>query len=143
MAHPEVEIFWPSSLPAAPALEGQDALREAGVPTTCMLRPTRRGAADIVLVLVTTAVLQPFLSTLFQLLAEEAHKGLKTFVDRLLVGRSEGAEAPEGVVFESATGGRVTFTADLPERAYEQAVRLDARGDRWIWDSRRAMWTPA
>nr|WSX49506.1 hypothetical protein OG409_11420 [Streptomyces sp. NBC_00974] len=143
MAHPEVEIFWPSSLPAAPALEGRDALRVAGVPATCMLRPTRRGAADVALVLVTTAVLQPFLSTLFQHLAEEAHKGLQAFVDRLLGDRSEGAETPEAVVFESATGGRVTFGADLPARAYEQAVRLDACGDRWIWDSRRSMWTPA
>ncbi|RKT07220.1 hypothetical protein BX286_5275 [Streptomyces sp. 3211.6] len=143
MARPEVEIFWPSSLPADPALEGQDALREAGVPTTCMLRPTRRGAGEVVTVLVTTAVMQPFLSTLFQLLAKEAHTGLKTFVDRLLGGHSEGEHAPEGVVFESATGGRVTFSAGLPERAYEQAVHLDAYGDRWIWDSRRSMWTPA
>ncbi|MFD7625908.1 hypothetical protein ACFV7Q_07660 [Streptomyces sp. NPDC059851] len=143
MADPEVEIFWPSSLPSAPALEQQDVLREAGVTATCMLRPIRRGAADAVLVLVTSAVLEPFLSTLFARLAEQAHKGLKAFVDGLLRGRPDGAEAPEGVIVESATGGRVTFTADLPEQAYEQAVGLEACGDRWTWDSRRAIWTPA
>ncbi|MFF4446052.1 hypothetical protein [Streptomyces sp. NPDC001502] len=143
MADPEVEIFWPSSLPSTPALEQRDALREAGVTATCLLRPTRRGAADAVLVLLTSAVLEPFLSALFQRLAEEAHKGLKAFVDGLLRDGRDGAVPPEGVVVESATGGRVTFTADLPEQAYEQAVGLEACGDRWIWDSRRAMWTPA
>ncbi|MER7467010.1 hypothetical protein [Streptomyces sp. NPDC097981] len=143
MANPEVEIFWPSSLPSTPALEGQDLLLGAGVTSTCMLRPTRRGANDVVLVLVTGAVLEPFLSTLFQRLADESHKGLKAFVDRLLRGGPEAEQTPEGVVVESASGGQVTFTADLPDQAYEKAVLLDACGDRWIWDPRRAMWTPA
>lgn len=100
------------------------------------------GAADAVLVLVTSAVLEPFLSALFGRLAEEAHKALKAFVDGLLSG-GDGAQAPGGVVVESGAGGRVTFTADLPDQAYEQAVGLEACGDRWVWDSRRAMWTPA
>ncbi|MFD8885423.1 hypothetical protein ACFV0H_23315 [Streptomyces erythrochromogenes] len=142
MTHSEVEIYWPAALPSTPALEQRDVLRDAGVSATCLLRPTRRGAADAVLVLVTSAVLEPFLSALFGRLAEEAHKALKAFVDGLLSG-GDGAQAPGGVVVESGAGGRVTFTADLPDQAYEQAVGLEACGDRWVWDSRRAMWTPA
>ncbi|WP_031151086.1 hypothetical protein [Streptomyces erythrochromogenes] len=142
MTHSEVEIYWPAALPSTPALEQRDVLRDAGVSATCLLRPTRRGAADAVLVLVTSAVLEPFLSALFGRLAEEAHKALKAFVDGLLSG-GDGAQAPGGVVLESGAGGRVTFTADLPDQAYEQAVGLEACGDRWVWDSRRAMWTPA
>ncbi|MFC9584280.1 hypothetical protein ACFVJ8_15825 [Streptomyces yangpuensis] len=142
MTHSEVEIYWPAALPSTPALEQRDVLRDAGVSAACLLRPTRRGAADAVLVLVTSAVLEPFLSALFGRLAEEAHKALKAFVDGLLSG-GDGAQAPGGVVVESGAGGRVTFTADLPDQAYEQAVGLEACGDRWVWDSRRAMWTPA
>lgn len=142
MTDVEVEILWPSALPSHPAQEGQDLLREAGIDTTCMLLPTRRGAADIVLVLVTTAVLEPFLRTLFQKLAEEAHAGLKKFTERLLKPPAEGVPAPQSLVFEMSTGGRVTFTTDLPEQAYQQAVGLDARDGRWTWDSRNTMWVP-
>lgn len=138
-----VEIRWPSSLPPNPAEEGQDLLREAGVDTRCMLLPTRRGAADVVLVLVMTAVLDPFLRTLFQKVAEEAHKGLQAFTDRLFEPAGQGTPAPQGVVFEVPAGGRVTFTPDLPEGAYEQAVGLDVRDQRWDWDSRNAMWVPS
>ncbi|MFC4502251.1 MULTISPECIES: hypothetical protein [Streptomyces] len=139
----KVEILWPLSLPANPAEEGQDLLRATGIDTTCMLLPTRRGAADVVLVLVTTAVMEPFLRTIFQKLAEEAHRGLKAFTDRLLKPTADGTQAPESVVFEMSTGGRVTFTTDLPERAYEQAVGLDARNENWTWDSRHTMWVPS
>lgn len=138
----EVEILWPSSLPSLPAEKEQDLLRGAGIDTTCMLRPTRRGAADIVLVLVTTVVMEPFLRTLFQTLAEEAHAGLKAFTERLFKPASEEASAPQCVVFEMQTGGRVTFTQGLPQQAYEQAVGLDARNDKWTWDSRNATWVP-
>ncbi|MFI5792188.1 hypothetical protein [Streptomyces sp. NPDC051677] len=143
MTHPEVEILWPSSLPSSPAEEGQDLLRVAGIETTCMLLPPRRGAADMVLVLVTTAVAEPFLRTIFQKLAEDAHRGLKAFTDRLLNPPADGTSAPQSVVFEMSTGGRVTFTRDIPEGAYEQAVGLDAREGNWTWDSRHTMWVPS
>ncbi|MFJ7332727.1 hypothetical protein ACIQU3_30255 [Streptomyces sp. NPDC101110] len=142
MTDPEVEIFWPSSLPADPATEAQGLLHEAGIHTTCMLRPARRGAADVVLVLVTTAVLEPFLRTLFQGLAEEAHRGLRKFVDRLLAGPSKGRQAPEELVIQVSEGGRITFTTGLPDQAYQQAVDLDARDGRWAWDAQRVMWVP-
>ncbi|MET9907369.1 hypothetical protein ABZZ74_11150 [Streptomyces sp. NPDC006476] len=142
MTDVEVEILWPSALPSRPAEEGQDLLRAAGVDTTCMLLPTRRGAADVVLVLVTTGALEPFLRTLFRKFAEEAHAALKTFTQRLLRPSAEGGPAPRGLVFEMPTGGRVTFTPDLPEQAYKQAVDLDARDGRWAWDSRNTMWVP-
>ncbi|GAA2409010.1 hypothetical protein [Streptomyces coeruleofuscus] len=142
MTGPAVEILWPSSLPSDPAEEGQDLLRDAGVDTQCMLVPTRRGAAEVVLVLVMTAVLDPFLRSLFQKVAEDAHKGLKAFTDRLFATR-QGTPAPQGVVFEVPAGGRVTFTPDLPVGAYEQAVGLDVRDQRWSWDSRTAMWVPS
>ncbi|GHI09904.1 hypothetical protein AQI88_15690 [Streptomyces cellostaticus] len=143
MTDPEIEIFWPSSLPTTSATEAQDFLRQAGIDSSCMLVPPRRGAVDVVLVLVSSAVLEPFLSTLFQRVAEETHQGLRTFVDRLIRRRSEDAPAPKSVVFELPTGGRVTFTHSLPEEAYKQAMGLDARDARWTWDSQRAIWTPA
>ncbi|MEU3887763.1 hypothetical protein [Streptomyces sp. NPDC029041] len=144
MTVPAVEILWPSSLPSDPAEEGQDLLREAGVDTRCMLLPTRRGAAEVVLVLVMTAVLDPFLRTVFQKVAEDAHRGLKAFTDRLFSpAAGQGAPAPQGVVFEVPEGGRVTFTPDLPVGAYEQAVGLDVRDQRWSWDARAAMWVPS
>ncbi|MEU0105886.1 hypothetical protein ABZ313_11035 [Streptomyces sp. NPDC006251] len=142
MTDPEVEIFWPSSFPSDPAAEAQGLLREAGIHTTYMLRPTRRGPSDVVLVLVTTAALEPFLRTLFQEIAVEAHKGLKIFVDRLLARRSKEQPTPENLVFQVPTGGRITFTTELPEQAYQQAVDLDARDGRWAWDPQRAMWVP-
>ncbi|MFD8233502.1 hypothetical protein ACFV20_16675 [Streptomyces sp. NPDC059696] len=142
MTVPAVEILWPSSLPSDPAEEGQELLREAGVETRCMLLPTRRGAAEVVMVLVMTAVLDPFLRTLFQKVAEDAHKGLKAFTDRLFASSGHEAPAPEGVVFETPAGGRVTFTPGLPPGAYQQAVGLDVRDQRWTWDSRAAMWVP-
>lgn len=138
-----VEILWPSSLPSDPVEEGQDLLREAGVDTRCMLLPTRRGAVDVVLVLVMTAALDPFLRTLFQKVAEEAYKGLQAFTDRLFERAEQGTPAPQGVVFEVPAGGRVTFTPDLPEGAYKQAVGLDVRDQRWAWDSRNAVWVPS
>ena len=143
MTDPQVEIFWPSSLPTTSAAEGQDLLRQAGIDSRFMLMPTRRAPVDVVLVLVTSAVLEPFLSTLFQRLAEETHQGLRAFVDRLLRRPSEDAQAPESVVFELPTGGRVTFTHGLPDEAYKQAVGLDARDARWTWDPHSALWTPA
>ncbi|BBC28900.1 hypothetical protein SGFS_001910 [Streptomyces graminofaciens] len=142
MTDHEVEIRWPSALPSSPAEEGQDLLRAAGIDAACLLLPTRRGAADIVLVLVTTAVAEPFLRTIFEKLAVDAHNGLKQFTDRLLKRTSDGTPAPQSVVFEMSAGGRVTFTSDVPERAYEQAVALDARGESWTWDSRHTMWVP-
>jgi hypothetical protein len=142
MTDPEVEIFWPSSLPSDPAEEAQGLLREAGIHSTCMLRPTRRGPTEVVLVLVTTAVLEPFLRTLFQGIAEDAYKGLKMFADRLLARRSKEQPTPKDLVFQVSTGGRITFTTDLPEQAYQQAVDLDARDGRWAWDSQRVMWVP-
>ncbi|MDQ0683485.1 MULTISPECIES: hypothetical protein [Streptomyces] len=143
MTDPEVEILWPSSLPSSPAEEGQDVLRAAGIDADCMLLPTRRGAADIVLVLLTTAVMEPFLRTVFQKLAEDAHQGLKAFTDRLLKPTSDATPAPQCVVYELPTGGRVTFTGDVPDQGYEQAVGLDARNENWTWDSRHAMWVPS
>ncbi|MEU3484178.1 hypothetical protein [Streptomyces massasporeus] len=142
MTEPEVEIFWPSSLPPDPATEAQDLLHEAGIHSTCMLRPTRRGVADVVLVLVTTAVLEPFLRTLFQGIAEEAHKGLRMFVDRLLVRPSQNQQTPDEAVIQVSTGGRITFTTGLPDQAFQQAVDLDARDGRWVWDAQRVMWVP-
>ncbi|MFM9592936.1 hypothetical protein ACKI1J_28480 [Streptomyces scabiei] len=130
-------------MPSEPAEEGQDLLREAGVDTRCMLLPTRRGAADVVLVLVMTAVLDPFLRTVFQKVAEEAYRGLQAFTARLFESAGQGTPAPRGVVFEVPEGGRVTFTPDLPEGAYQQAVGLDVRDQRWAWDARNAMWVPS
>ncbi|ANP52833.1 hypothetical protein J2Z21_000376 [Streptomyces griseochromogenes] len=143
MADPEVEIFWPASLPTTGAAQGQELLRQAGIDSECLLMPTRRGAVDVVQVLVTSAVLEPFLHTLFQRVAEETHHGLRAFVDRLLRRPPEDSTAPTSVVFELPTGGRVTFTDGLPEEAYKQAVGLDARNARWTWDPQRALWTPA
>ncbi|MEU6138999.1 hypothetical protein ABZ848_01395 [Streptomyces sp. NPDC047081] len=142
MTDVEVEIFWPSALPSHPAEEGQDLLRAAGIDTTCMLVPTRRGTSEFVHVLVMTAALEPFLRTLFRKFAEEAHVGLKKFTQRLLKPAAEEGPAPRGLVFEMPTGGRVTFTPDLPEQAYKQAVGLDARDGRWTWDASSAMWVP-
>ncbi|WP_406837071.1 hypothetical protein ACICHK_13420 [Streptomyces sp. AHU1] len=142
MTDVEVEILWPSSFPPDPAQDGQDLLREAGIDAKCLLVPTRRGPADVALVLVTTAVLKPFLRALFEKFAEQAHQGLKAFARRLLKSPSDGRPAPQSLVFEMSTGGRVTFTADLPEEAYEQAVGLDARDRCWTWDSKKTLWVP-
>ncbi|MBW5483286.1 hypothetical protein [Streptomyces bambusae] len=144
MSRPEIEIFWPASLPSEPAAAGEDMLRGAGIETSCLLRPVRRGGvSETVVVLVSSAVLEPFLRTLFQRVADEAASGLKAFVGRLLERPAEGAPTPDGVVIESSpTGARFRFTADLPDAAYEQVVGVDAGDKRWAWDHRLALWTP-
>ncbi|RSS82288.1 hypothetical protein [Streptomyces sp. WAC06614] len=144
MSRPEIEIFWPATLPTEPAVDGEDMLRRAGFEATCLLRPVRRGVEDVVLVLVTSVVLEPFLKTLFERLAEDAHEGLKAFVRRLLDRPAKDAPAPVGVVIEAGTtGARFQFTGDLPDKAYAQVVDINAGGDRWTWDANLALWTPA
>ncbi len=140
----EAEIFWPESLPTDALLAGAGALRDSGVETTCRLQPVRRGAGLSVLVLLTTAALDPFLKAVFEHVGKEAWQGLRQFVHRL-TGDEAGVVAvlPEVVVFESAvTGAQFVFTTGLPAIAFQQAIELDpgTGPGRWVWDTARKKW---
>lgn len=140
---PEVEVFWPAGLPQSAVSEAGDLLRAAGVETTCRLEPVRRGAELSVLVLVTTSVLQPFLSALFSRVAADAYTGLTAFVRRLLQKDPDAVHAPTSVVFEStATGAQFVFVPGLPEEAFRQALTVQSAGGagRWTWDPSARRW---
>ncbi|MEE1788772.1 hypothetical protein PUR71_38610 [Streptomyces sp. SP17BM10] len=151
MTGTRVEIFWPASLPVEAATGAEEILRQAGIETACMVRPVRRGVDSYVYVLISTAVVQPFISTVFSRLAEDAYSGLRRFVHRLLGHPDEGADVrdaasggsrPDGVVIECPAGTQLVFTHDLPAQAYQRAVDLDPAAGRWIWDPSGNRWTP-
>jgi hypothetical protein len=135
----EVEIFWPGSLPPAPALEAETALREAGVQATCRLQPVRRGS-EAVVVLLTTAAVEPFFGAFFGQLGENVCDGLRNLVDRLLK-RTGGHPAPKSVIFEKA-GARFVFTTGLPADAFRKAIEIDPGPERsqWTWDVKNSSW---
>ena len=137
----EVEIFWPSELSADPALEAAETLRSAGVETTCRAQPSRRGVETMVLVLITTNVLEPILKAVFERVGESAFEALQSFVRRLLHREPSKPAAPAGVVFESDNGARFVFRPDLPDVAFRQAIELPQHdGTRWTWDADGERW---
>jgi hypothetical protein len=155
----EAEIFWPSSLPAGPALEAEALLREAGVDATCRLQPVRRGT-ESVLVLLTTVTVEPFLGAVFERYAAVAEAGLRSaeaglrhFVSLLFrrlhkegaaetAAETPGENGPKVVVFESANGAQFLFTPNLPVDAYRKAVQIgpSPRKGRWMWDGDNQNW---
>jgi hypothetical protein len=98
-----------------------------------------------VLVLLTTAAVEPFLKTVFEQVGRDAWQGLRRFVRRLTGDDAPDRSPvrPQAVVFESsATGAQFVFTAGLPVSAFQQAIDLDP-GDgpgRWIWDAAQEKW---
>jgi hypothetical protein len=138
----EVDIFWPDRLPPAPLLEAAAPLREAGLDPACRLQPVRRGAELSVLVLVTGAVVEPFLKAMFERFGGDAQAALARFVRRLL--RRDGrVDAPASVVFTSELhGAEFVFTPSLPEEAFRQAMALDPGPEpgRWVWDGQQRRW---
>ncbi len=142
----EVEIFWPETLPTDALLDGAATLRDNGIETTCRIQPVRRSAGLSVLILLTTAALEPLLKTFFEQVGQDAWRGLQRFVGRLTGDEKkpdDTAPRPEAVVFESAaTGAQFVFTAGLPVSAFRQAVELDpGEGPgRWIWDAPQEKW---
>jgi len=139
----EVEIFWPTMLSPDAALEAEAFLRERGIQATCRLQPVRRGS-ETVLILLTSAALEPFLRTLSERIGGEAWNGLRTFV-RHLLGHARGQAAPTSVIFESAaSGAQFVFTTDLPEDAFRQAITIDPgpgpKPGRWAWDDAKGRW---
>ena len=143
----EVEIFWPASLPTDALLDGAAVLRNDGVATTCRLQPVRRNATTAVLVLLTTAALDPMLKAVFSEVGTSAWKSLQRFVRKLFSDDDHAAAAsqrrPEVVVFEStSTGAQFVFTANLSATAFQQAIELDP-GDapgRWVWQDAMDKW---
>jgi len=137
----EVEIFWPASLPSDPALEAEAVLREAGVEATCRLQPVRRGS-EAVVVLLTTAALEPFFGAFFGRLGGEVWAGLHNLVDHLLK-RTGGQPGPQSVIFESArSGARFVFTTGLPADAFRKAIEIDPGPGKsqWAWDAKNSSW---
>ena len=137
----EVEIFWPTMLSPDAAFEAQAFLREAGIQATCRLQPVRRGS-ETVLILLTSAALEPFLRTLSERIGGEAWNGLRTLVRHLLK-HARGQSAPTSVIFESAaSGAQFVFTTDLPEDAFRKAITIDPgpKPGRWAWDDPKGRW---
>jgi len=137
----EVEIFWPGSLPPAPALEAETALRDIGVQATCRLQPVRRGS-EAVVVLLTTAAVEPFFGAFFERLGGEVWLGLRNLVDRLL-GHTGGHPAPKSVIFKKdASGAQFVFTTGLPADAFRKAIEIDPGPERsqWTWDAKNSSW---
>lgn len=139
----EVEIFWPSILSTDAVLAAETPLREAGVETSIRLQPTRRGAELSVLVLLTTSVLKPLLTVLFEQFGESAADALRKFVNRLLKADSPVVAAPRSVVFKSsATGAKFVFTSGLPEEAFRKALTQPSGHEpgQWVWDNGSRQW---
>lgn len=139
----EVDIFWPSTLSTDAVLDAEMPLREAGVETSIRLQPTRRGAELSVLVLLTTSVLKPLLTVLFERFGESAADALRKFVNRLLKADSPVVEAPRSVVFESsASGAKFVFTSGLPEEAFRKALvqPIGEEPGQWVWDNGSRQW---
>jgi len=137
----EVEIFWPASLPSAPAFEAETALRDAGVQATCRLQPVRRGP-EAVVVMLASAAIEPFFGAIFERLGGEVWAGLRTLVGHLFKTTAE-QPAPRSVVFESArSGAQFVFTTDLPLEAFRKAVEIDpGQGkSQWVWDAKSSNW---
>jgi hypothetical protein len=138
----EVEIFWPAALPPDAALDTEAVLCAAGIPTSCRLRPTRRGADTYALVMVAAPALHSFLRAVFEKLGSEAFVALRSCVQRLL-GNGGPVPSPSAVVFVHAqTGSELVFTADLPEAAFRQAIALDPGDEpgRWVWHQQQGAW---
>jgi hypothetical protein len=144
----EVEIFWPASLPAEPALEAEELLREAGVDATCRLQPVRRGP-DTVLVLMSTVTLEPFFGLMFERYGIEAVGKFRKLVGVLLrrpheEKALEGQEkkGPKSVVFEAPNGAQFIFTSNLPEDAFRKALDIgpSPQKGRWMWDVKNEDW---
>ena len=87
----EVEIIWPSTLAEDRLVGVADQLEQAGVPTTCRIQPVRRGPETIVMVLMSSTVLEPMLKQLFQRIGEDAYGSLRRFIGRIF-GRDDDDE---------------------------------------------------
>jgi hypothetical protein len=147
----EVEIIWPSSLAEDRLVGVADELEKAGVATTCRIQPVRRGPETIVMILMSSTVLEPMLKSLFQHIGEDAYGALKRFVGRIFGRGSEETDedgkekkdAPDAVIFESSTtGAQFLFTPHLPDEAMRKAVELDPGSEpgRWVWDDKAHDW---
>lgn len=146
----EVEIIWPSNLAEDRLVGVADELEQAGVPTTCRIQPVRRGPETIVMILMSSTVLEPMLKSLFQHLGEDAYVSLRRFIGKIF-GRDDEKEdpakkpkdTPDVVIFESSTtGAQFLFTPHLPNEALKKALELDPESEpgRWMWDDNTHSW---
>jgi hypothetical protein len=145
----DVEIIWPSSLGQDRLVGVADDLEQAGVPTTCRIQPPRRGPETVVMVIMSSTLLEPMLKSLFQRVGEDAYRALRRFVGRIF-GRDDDTDAqekpddaPDAVIFESSTtGAQFLFTPHLPDEAMRKALELDPGTEpgRWVWDDRGRAW---
>ncbi|CCG03622.1 hypothetical protein [Blastococcus saxobsidens] len=141
---PTVEIYWPASLSADPALDAVAELERAGLDVECRVQPVRRSADLSVVVLLCGSVVGPFLKTVFERLAGDTYAALQSWVQRLLGRERDGVgRAPASVIFESeSTGAQFVFTPGLPDEAFRQALALDPGEEpgRWVWDPQERAW---
>lgn len=141
---PTVEIYWPASLSADPALDAVAELERAGLTAECRVQPVRRSAELSAVVLLYGSVVGPFLKAVFERFAGDAYAALQSWVQQLLGReRGEAGRAPASVVFESGTtGAQFVFTPGLPEGAFRQALALDPGEEpgRWVWDTQERVW---
>jgi hypothetical protein len=147
----EVEIIWPSNLAEDRLVGVADELEAAGVPTTCRIQPVRRGPETIVMILMSSTVLEPMLKSLFQHLGEDAYGSLRRFIGKIF-GRDDdekdepadkAKDTPDVVIFESSTtGAQFLFTPHLPNEALKKALELDPESEpgRWMWDDKTHSW---
>ncbi|GAA4746991.1 hypothetical protein GCM10023328_31510 [Modestobacter marinus] len=138
----KADLCWPATLPREVGLSAASALEAAGVEVTCRVQPVRRGVESAAEVLLTSSVLAPFLSTVFERLAADACTGLRDWVQSLLGTGQERAGA-RAVVFENeVTGAEFVFTAGLPAEAFRAAVEQGAEVEpgRWTWDASGREW---
>jgi hypothetical protein len=150
----EVEIIWPSNLAEERLVGVADELEQAGVATTCRIQPVRRGPETIVMILMSSTVLEPMLKSLFQHIGEDAYGSLRRFIGRIF-GRDDdhkggdgqqtvkAKDAPDVVIFESSTtGAQFLFTPNLPNEALKKALELDPEAEpgRWMWDDKTHSW---
>jgi hypothetical protein len=103
-----------------------DGFARLGVAARARVVPTRRGVSELSWLVLVSLPLQAFLTAVGSRLAEDAYRGLRDLVGRLLSRDRPTARAQRPMVLrDAATGLQIILEPDLPDDGYRQLVGLD------------------
>jgi hypothetical protein len=103
-----------------------DVFDQLGVTAHTRVVPPRRGVAELNWLVLVSLPLQAFLGSVGTKFADDAYRGLKTLLGRLV---HQDRPAPGGqrpmVLRDDATGLELVLEPDLPDEGYRQLFDLD------------------
>jgi hypothetical protein len=104
-----------------------DVFGELGVTASTRVVPPRRGLTELNWLVLVSLPLQAFLGSVGTKFADEAYRGLKALVGRLVPGGDRPAPAGQRpmVLRDAATGLELVLEPDLPDEGYRQLFGLD------------------